>query len=142
MTDELLSIGDVAARAGVATSALRYWEERGLIRPKTRVSGRRRYTPSTVDEVGVIFFLRELGFSLKETTRLLRHRSSGQTWRRLAERKARELEMRIERAEAARHALEHALSCPKEHILECPNFWAAVGGVLRGEGLAGAHRHE
>ena len=45
---ELLTIGEVAEQAGVATSALRYYDELGLLPPATRVSGQRRYRPEAV----------------------------------------------------------------------------------------------
>ena len=127
---EFLSIGQLSIRTGIAPSALRYWEELGLLRPATRVSGRRQYSPEAVKEVGVILFLQELGFSLVEIKRLIRHRSSSPAWRALAKRKAAELEAQIEKASAARRAIDHALSCPQANILECPDFWAVVDGVL------------
>jgi DNA-binding transcriptional MerR regulator len=125
----------LAERTGVAPSALRYWEELGLLRPTKRVSGRRRYGPSAVKEVGVILFLQELGFRLDEIKRLIRHRSSTRAWQQLARRKSEELAAQIEKAEAARVAIDHALSCPQPNILECPNFWAVVEGVLEGRSL-------
>ena len=66
VTPRLLSIGELAERTGVATTALRYYDELGLVRPTARASGRRRYPTSAVMEVGVILFLREVGFSLAE----------------------------------------------------------------------------
>jgi MerR family regulatory protein len=64
MSDRLLTIGELARRAGVATSALRYYEELGLLPAPTRVSGQRRYPESAVGLVGIILLLREVGFSL------------------------------------------------------------------------------
>jgi DNA-binding transcriptional MerR regulator len=135
----LLSIGELSARTRVAASALRYWEELGLLRPETRVSGRRRYKAAAVEEAGVILFLQELGFSLKEIRQFIRHRSSGRAWRELAARKMADLEAQIVNATAARRAIDHALSCPQDNMLDCPNFWAAVDGVLEGKALAEAH---
>lgn len=63
---DLLSIGELAERAGVARTALRYYDEFGLVRPVVRVSGQRRYPESAIKDVRVICFLREVGFSLSE----------------------------------------------------------------------------
>jgi DNA-binding transcriptional MerR regulator len=137
---EYLTIGELARRTGVTTSALRYYDELGLVRPDRRVSGHRRYGVDAVDAVGVIRFFQEVGFTLAETRRLVgsRKRSPG-AWRVLALRKSEELRHRIMREQAARQALEHALVCPKEDFLDCPNFWTTVRGVLAGVELADAH---
>jgi DNA-binding transcriptional MerR regulator len=66
-TPRLLSIGELAARSGVATTALRYYDELGLVRPVTRSSGHRRYAESAVADVGAILFFSEVGFTLAET---------------------------------------------------------------------------
>ncbi len=137
--DELLSIGTVARRAGVASSALRYYEEQGLIAPTTRVNGRRRFTPATVSKVGVILFLAEVGFSIAEIRELLTGRAeSPHAWRRLAQEKVAELEDMAAKAAAARTAIEHALDCPEEDLLECPEFWDVVGPRLAGPTGAGS----
>ena len=64
---EFLSIGELAERTGVATSALRYYDELSLVQPAARESGgRRRYDPTALAEVGVIRFLRDVGLTLAE----------------------------------------------------------------------------
>jgi len=137
---EFLTIGELARRTGVTTSALRYYDGLGLVRPARRVSGHRRYAVDAVAAVGVVRFLQEVGFTLAETKRLLASRKrSPDTWRALSLRKSEELRHRIERDEAARQAIEHSLVCPKDDLLDCPNFWATVKGVLSGVELADAH---
>jgi MerR family redox-sensitive transcriptional activator SoxR len=137
---EFLTIGELARRTGVTTSALRYYDEVGLVRPKQRVSGHRRYTVDAITAVGVIKLLQEVGFTLAEAKRLIASRKrSPVAWRALAVRKSDELRQRIAREEAAREAIEHALECPEDDPLACPNFWATVKGVLAGAELADAH---
>jgi DNA-binding transcriptional MerR regulator len=137
---EYITIGELARRTGVTTSALRYYDELELVRPDQRVSGHRRYGVDAVDAVGVIKFFREVGFTLAETKRVIASRKrSPSEWRALTLRKSEELQHRIIREEAARQALEHALVCPKEQILDCPNFWTTMRGVLAGVELADAH---
>ncbi len=66
-----LTIGEVAERAGLRTSALRYYEEAGLLEPTTRVSGQRRYDESALERLTVIQFCQQLGFTLAEIRLLL-----------------------------------------------------------------------
>lgn len=137
---EFLTIGELARRTGVTTSALRYYDELGLVRPNRRVSGHRRYAVDAVDAVGVIRFFQEVGFTLAETKRLLASRKrSPSAWRTLAVRKSDELRHRIAKEDAARQALDHALVCPEADFLDCPNFWGTVRAVLTGDELADAH---
>lgn len=142
MADDLMTIGELAARTGVAASALRYYEQLGLVLPARRESGQRRYAPSAVELVGVVLFLQEVGFSLREIRRLICSRSSERLWRELATQKLTELEGQITRARAAHQAIEHSMTCPSENVLDCPNFWTVVRGVLVGKTLCEAHVHE
>jgi DNA-binding transcriptional MerR regulator len=128
---DLLTIGEVAEQAGVRTSALRYYDELGLLPPATRVSGRRRYTPDAVLRVGVILSLIDVGFTLAEVRDLLASRArSPKAWHALAEAKVEELQRAEEQARRARIAIEHALDCPKDDIVDCPTFWRLVGDRL------------
>jgi DNA-binding transcriptional MerR regulator len=137
MRRERSTIGELARRTGVATSALRYWEELGVLPAPARVSGRRRYEPSAVVLVGEILVLRDAGFTRSELKALAVARSSGDDGRReLHRRKLAELDRRIASAQAARTAIAHALDRPHEDIHACPTF----GGVVAAR-LAGAHAH-
>lgn len=69
MSERLLTIGELARRAGVATSALRYWEELGLLPAPARISGQRRYPESAVALIGVILLLRDVGSRLPSRRR-------------------------------------------------------------------------
>jgi DNA-binding transcriptional MerR regulator len=142
MVDQHLTIGELAKRTGVATSALRYYEDLGLMPAPIRVSGQRRYPESAVGLVGVILFLRDVGFSLRESKAFLASRATAvDGWRQLARRKLAELDEQIARSQAAREAISHALSCPHEDIATCPNFASVVAGVLAGKPLEEAHTH-
>ncbi len=139
---DLLTIGELAQRTGVATSALRYYEELGLMSAACRVSGQRRYAESTVESVGTLLLLRDVGFSLTEMKALLStRRQSSSAWRDLARRKIVQLDEQIARARAARVALQHALRCKHEDIVECPNFARVLSGHRAGKSLAEAHSH-
>lgn len=142
MEREQLTIGELGRRTGVATSALRYWEELGLLPTPARVSSQRRYPQSAVGLVGAILVLREVGFTLREVKELLTARSSGvDGWRELHQRKLAELDQRIAHAQAARTAIAHGLACSRDNIHECPNFHHVIAARLAGSSLEEAHAH-
>lgn len=62
----MLTIGDLAKRSGVATSALRYYEELGLIHSERNTSGHRRYMQATIRVVAFIVFAQKVGLTLEE----------------------------------------------------------------------------
>ncbi|GAB2942418.1 MerR family transcriptional regulator [Nonomuraea fastidiosa] len=137
---EHLTIGELARRTGVATSALRYWEDLGVLPAPTRVSGRRRYPPSTVELVGLVLLLRGVGFTLREIATFLAARTSdGTGWRELYQRKLAELDHRIAQAQAARTAIAHGLACSHDDITGCPRFTSGIAALLEGASLEEAH---
>jgi DNA-binding transcriptional MerR regulator len=142
MSDPLLTIGELACRAGVATSALRYWEELGLLPAPVRISGQRRYPASAAGHVGVILLLRDAGFTLAEQKAFMAsHAAAPGDWQRLARRKLAELDDQIAKAQTAREAIDHALACPHKDILECPNFASLNAARLAGQPLHESHTH-
>jgi DNA-binding transcriptional MerR regulator len=115
----------------VATTALRYYDELGLVRPATRSSGRRRYAESAIAEVGAILFFREVGFSLAEISSFLAA-CERRSRREIVGRKLAELTEQQHRIELAREALAHGQRCPAGDPLRCSRFWSIVDGQLRG----------
>src|SRR4029450_7798219 len=110
MGDRHLTIGELAKRTGVATSALRDWEEIGLLPAPGRVSGQRRYPESAVGLGGVILLLRDVGFSLRASKALLTSRTQAvEGWRSLAHRKLADLDEQIAKAQTAEGALAQGL---------------------------------
>jgi MerR family redox-sensitive transcriptional activator SoxR len=142
MPDEQLTIGELAATVGVATSALRYWEELGLLPAPDRVSGQRRYPASAVTLAGLILLLREVGFTLREVKTLVDARADRHgTWRELHQRKLAELDERIAQAQVARTAIAHGLACRHDDIFDCPTFAKVLAARLAGAPLSEAHGH-
>ncbi len=139
MSERLLSIGELAGRTGVAVTALRYYDELGLVQPKTRASGQRRYAESSVRTVGVVLFLREVGFSLTEIADLITARTRTGRWSALVDRKLAQLAEQERRLMVARIALEHARDCPAKDPSRCPRFWSLIDALLRGESLEEGH---
>lgn len=139
MSDRLISIGELARRTGVAVTALRYYDELGLVRPETRVSGQRRYAESAVRAVGVVLFLRDVGFSLAEVAELIAARTRTARWSALVDRKLASLAEHEHRLLVARTLLEHARDCPATPPTRCPRFWSIIDARLSGESLEDSH---
>ena len=137
----LLTIGELARRAGVTASALRYYEELGLLPAPARISGQRRYPESAARLVGAILLYSDAGFTLAEQKALMASRQSASgEWGRLARRKLAELDEQIARAQAAREAISHGLRCPHEDITQCPKFNAGITARLAGQPLSRSHQ--
>lgn len=121
-----LSIGEVARRSGKAASAIRYYEDVGLVDPPERVSGRRRYDPEVVRRLAVIETAQRAGLTLDEIRLLLRaepsDRAATEQLRVIAEQKLPQLREAIERAELVRGWLEDAARCYCPTLAECPLF--------------------
>lgn len=136
----LLTIGELARRTGVATSALRYYEEVGLLPAPARVSGQRRYPESAARLVAAILLYSDAGFTLAEQKSLMALHSGTPGWQKIAQCKLAELDEQIARAQAAREAISHALRCPHEDITQCPNFNAGITARLDGRPLSQSHQ--
>jgi DNA-binding transcriptional MerR regulator len=122
----VISIGTLAQRTGVAVSALRYYDELGLVRPASRQSGHRRYSDDAVKQVGVVVFLRDVGFSLEKIGEMV----AGDNWREDVARKIIDIDEQTATLQTARVALRHALDCPAGQPTACPKFWSIIEARL------------
>jgi MerR family transcriptional regulator, redox-sensitive transcriptional activator SoxR len=77
MVEETLSIGEIAGRARVSVSAIRFYERQGLLPEPERVGGQRRYEAVTVKRLGIIAAAKRAGFSLSEIGDLLASTDTG-----------------------------------------------------------------
>jgi DNA-binding transcriptional MerR regulator len=133
-SEERLSIGELARRVGASPSALRYWEQAGLLDDVHREGGRRRYGPQTVDRVGLIRLCQDAGFGIGEIRALLEVDPDGlSAWEDLGRQKLAEVEATIVRLQAAADLLRHSLACRYPSLGVCPSFaayvrWRAEGG--------------
>ena len=111
---DLLTIGEVAARAGVATSAVRYYERRGILAPDARLSGQRRYSAASLRRLVFIGMLQDAGLALEEIRAVLDANSVAE-WKAVATRRLTSLEDEIDRLTRARNYLQGALLCRYDH---------------------------
>ncbi|MFI7439400.1 MerR family transcriptional regulator [Nonomuraea indica] len=113
-------MGELASRTGVAASALRYWEELGLLPAPPRVSGQRRYPPFAVGLVGVVVSLRNIGFTLQEVKAFIAARCRPATDGGAVPTQDHELDQRIAQAQVAHTAIAHGLACPQRTSSSAP----------------------
>lgn len=118
-----LMIGDVARRAGFATSAIRYYENAGLLPKARKVSGKRRYDAEILGRVAMIRVAREAGFSIAETKAFLTGFTSGTKpsarWQALASRKLVQIDDEIARAQRMKALLQSSFRCGCPEIDDC-----------------------
>jgi len=110
-----MKIGELAIRAGLNASAIRYYEKMGLLVPPHRAGGQRRYPSDALDRVLLIRFACEMGFTLGEI-RLFLHglrdnAPVGPRWKKLAHSKINEIDETIERSTRLKSLLRHLLRC-------------------------------
>jgi MerR family redox-sensitive transcriptional activator SoxR len=113
---DVLTIGEVAARSGVATSALRFYEEQGLIASERNDSGHRRYPRRVLRRVAFIVFAQKVGLSLEEIRRELaklpRNRAPDRAdWARLSGSWTTRIDERIAELERMKAGLTECIGC-------------------------------
>lgn len=127
-----IDIAEVARRSGVPASALRFYEERGLIAPIGRRGLRRQYDAGVLDRLALIALGRAAGLMLDEIAPMLPAHGRSRIDRRVLAAKAAELDRRIRRLRAASEGLRHAAACSAPSHLECPTFRRLMGAAAAG----------
>lgn len=132
-----LTVGELAGRAGVATSALRYYEANGLIHAQRNVGNHRRFAPDTLRRVAFIRAAQVIGLSLAEITAALASLPDDRTptrqdWSRLANGWLGRIDERIVALELLRDRLDGCIGCGCLSLTSCalynPDDVAAAGG--------------
>jgi DNA-binding transcriptional MerR regulator len=127
-----LDIGEVAQRAGVPASTLRYYEEKGLIASTGRRGLRRLFNNGVVDRLALIALGRAAGFSLDEIARMFASDGKPRIDRQMLAAKADELDKRIRELTAMREGLRHAVACKAPSHMECPTFRRLLNAASQG----------
>ncbi|MQA87912.1 MAG: MerR family transcriptional regulator [Streptosporangiales bacterium] len=126
---ELMTIGVLADRFGMATHVLRHWEAMGLLTPATRVSGQRRYTRDQMARVVMIVRSKAAGLSLEQIRGMLTGPTAADRKALLADHYAK-LDRRIAEIQAAKKMVEHALHCSTDDFTRCPDFQRVVQATI------------
>ena len=129
-----MDISEVARKSGVAASALRYYERKGLIHSLGSEGSRRKFSPAVLDQLALIALGQAAGFSLDEIRAMFTPGGEPDIDRTLLSAKADELERMVKRLKAMIDGLRHAAACPAPSHAACPSFQrllkAAAAGAL------------
>ncbi|WP_342241094.1 redox-sensitive transcriptional activator SoxR [Inquilinus sp. OTU3971] len=122
--DGVLTINQVSRRSGVAASALRYYEERGLIRSERAGSGHRRFPRAVLRRIAFIVFAQRLGMSLEEVKAELDtlptdHIPTGEDWSRLSGGWTQRIDERIAELERLKSGLAGCIGCGCLSLSSC-----------------------
>lgn len=141
-----MDIAEVARRSGIPASALRYYEEKGLIASTGREGLRRTFAATIFDQLSLIALGRAAGFSLDEIRGMFGPDGRSNIDRPALVAKADQIDATIRRLQALSNGLRHAAVCPARNHAECPTFKrllrAAGEGKLRApeSALAGSRK--
>ena len=129
-----MDIAEVAQRSGVPASALRFYEEKGLIASTGRQGLRRVFDPGVLERLALIAVGQSAGFSLDEIALMFGPEGGPRIDRKMLADKADELDRTIRKLSAMRNGLQHAAACPAPNHMECPTFrrllQAATSGAI------------
>lgn len=132
---DLIPIGEAAAKLQMRPSALRYYDERGLVRPIRGQAGRRMYGPAELRRLAFLKIVHQLGLPLDTAAAVLD--APADRWREAVLEQITELDRVIERAKGAQQFLTHALHCPTEHpARECATMTGALDRLVSGASVA------
>jgi len=131
----LMTIGEVAHRAGVATSTIRYYERRGLLSADARQSGQRRYRTETLRRLVFIGMMQDIGLTLDEVHGIL-HAATVAEWKAIAGQRLAALGEQIAQLQHARGLLAAALWCRFDHpATDCSIMGAEIDRRLDRPGV-------
>jgi len=130
-TKNEITITEVSKRSGLPTSALRYYEEKGLIRSVGRQGITRVFKSNIIERLSLIALARLAGFSLEEIAAMFSPSGKPTIDREQLLEKAELLEKKIKQFEAMRDGLKHVANCPEDNQLDCPKFQALISKAAR-----------
>lgn len=128
---KFLDIGEVTARTGIKPSALRYYEDAGLIASVSRHGLRRQFPPEVLQQLKLIAMGKSAGFSLEEIAGMFGRNGLPDLPRDLLRRKAEHIDQQIAELTALRETLRHIADCPAPSHMECPTFRRLLRGATR-----------
>ena len=134
-----LSIGAIAARTGLAVSAIRYYEDQGLIHPWRNAGGQRRFQRADIRRLSFVMAAQQFGFSLEhiraELDRLPKTRAPSKSdWSRVSKAFRRELDARIRALTDLRETLDGCIGCGCLSLEVCALYNARDKAAVRGAG--------
>ncbi|MDJ0823047.1 MAG: redox-sensitive transcriptional activator SoxR [Paracoccaceae bacterium] len=134
-----LSIGDISARTGLAPSAIRYYEEEGLVHPDRTPAGQRRFERADIRRLSFVLIAQELGFPLAQIRDELAHLPPGKAptkadWTRISRRFGKALDARIAQMQSLRDRLDGCIGCGCLSLKTCTLYNAEDRAARKGAG--------
>src|SRR5579863_6806029 len=130
-----LTISDIARQVGLRPSAIRYYEQLGILPRAHRISGQRRYDTSALHRLAVVQRARRLGFTLDEIRHLFfgfrKNVPASERWRKLSQRKLAELEVQVSHIKTMQELLTRMQGCQCDALDQCGR------GIFRSDFVAG-----
>lgn len=130
-----ITIGEIASRAGIRASKLRYYESVGVLPSPSRASGQRRYDESVFPALQLVTLAQDAGFTIAEIRYLLkgfdRETPASARWRDLAKKKREDVLSRIEQAQRMKRVLDSLLSCECIELAQCVRLCNPTKGMAR-----------
>lgn len=134
-----ISIGTLAQRTGLAHSAIRYYEEEGLVHPERTASGQRRFLRSDIRRLSFVMIAQRLGFSLARIRELLhglpeRRTPDVEDWTKISTEIRGELDERIAELTALREKLDGCIGCGCLSLKKCALYNPDDAAAKKGQG--------
>lgn len=127
-----MDIAEVAKAAGIPSSTLRYYEERGLITSVGRRGARRLFTPGVLNQLALIALGQAAGFSLDDIRTMFSPEGELNIDRQMLSAKADEIDRTVARLRAMSRGLRHAAICPAPSHAQCPTFQRLLKAAASG----------
>ena len=127
-----MDISEVSKQTGIPASALRYYEQKGLIASVREKKERRRYPAAVLDQLALIALGQSAGLALDEIRSMLTPYGPPNIDRQLLAAKADEIDAQIKRLKAVSNGLRHAVACPAPSHVECASFQKLLKSAATG----------
>ncbi|MCV0429639.1 MAG: redox-sensitive transcriptional activator SoxR [Roseibium sp.] len=136
---DLLTIGELAERTGLTVSAIRFYEEKGLVHPMRNQGGQRRFLRADIRRLSFVLVAQEFGFTISEIAVQLKQLPEGRAptkadWTRISKQFRRHLDQRIERMTALRDKLDACIGCGCLSMKSCQLYNAGDAASRHGRG--------
>ncbi len=136
---DLLTIGDLSERTGLSVSAIRFYEEKGLVHPSRNAGGQRRFLRADIRRLSFVLVAQEFGFSVAEIAAQLQRLPEGRAptkadWTRISRDFRSHLDRKIERMTALRNKLDGCIGCGCLSMKTCQLYNAGDAAASKGRG--------
>ncbi len=136
---DLLTIGDLSERTGLSVSAIRFYEEKGLVHPSRNAGGQRRFLRADIRRLSFVLVAQEFGFSIAEIAAQLQRLPEGRAptkadWTRISRDFRSHLDQKIERMTALRNKLDGCIGCGCLSMKTCQLYNAGDAAASKGRG--------